>query len=337
MPLPENKSYQSKHSAFLTGLIIIVLWFVAASLLVYNRQGITDWYRLKNYKPPTAIAQIAEQTTLTDYARRVFYVNNPEIETKQSFSDDCPNNSGKEKANILGCYHSNQNGISVLDVSDPRLDGVEQVTAAHETLHAAYDRLSNKEKQKINALLLDYYNHGLVDQRIRSVIDIYKKTEPNDLTNEMHSIFGTEIVKLPSVLEDYYKKYFTNRVQVVAYSVKYQAEFTSRQNRVAEADATLVGLKKQIDGIENDLQDKESDLSRTQQILNNLHNSGNVSAFNGMVSGYNLGVREFNALVEAYRSLVDKYNNLLAERNAIAFEQNELNDALSSNVNPINN
>lgn len=337
MPLPENKSYQSKHSAFLTALMIIVLWFIAAGLLIHNKQGVTDWYRLKNYKAPTSVVQISEQTTLTDYARKVFYVNSPELETKKTFSEDCPNNAGKEKTNILGCYHSNQNGIHLLDVNDTRLDGVEQVTAAHEMLHAAYDRLSNREKQEVNALLLDYYNHGLSDQRIRSVIDIYKKTEPNDLTNEMHSIFGTEIVILPDTLDNYYKKYFKNRNQVVAYSVKYQSEFTSRQTRVAEADAILSSLKKQIDNAEDDLQDMESELNRTQQKLNNLHNIGNVSEFNSMVPGYNSDVRAFNSSVEYYKTLVDKYNTLLADRNAIAFEQNELNEALSSNVSPINN
>src|SRR5262249_17898052 len=123
--------------------------------------------------------------------------NHPEIDTKNNFSSNCPNNGG-EKTVILGCYHPDQNGIFVLGVSDPRLDGVMQVTAAHEMLHAEYDRLNSKDRSYVNGLLMDYYEHDLHDQRIQDVIAAYKLSEPNDVVNEMHAVFGTEIAKLPA-------------------------------------------------------------------------------------------------------------------------------------------
>ena len=140
---------------------------------------------------------------------------------------------------MLGCYHSGQSGIFVLDVTDSRLDGVEQVTAAHEMLHAAYDRLSRSERSKVDAMLEDYYKNDLKDQRIVETINAYKKSEPKDVVNEMHSIFATEIASLPAPLEKYYQRYFTDRGQIVANAERYKSEFTSRQEAIVGYDAQL--------------------------------------------------------------------------------------------------
>ena len=67
---------------------------------------------------------------------------------------------------MLGCYHSNQDGIFLYNVQDARLAGVQQVTAAHEMLHAAYDRLSTKDKNYVDGLLMDYLQERPQDQRI---------------------------------------------------------------------------------------------------------------------------------------------------------------------------
>ncbi len=82
-------------------------------------------------------------------------------------------------------------------------------------LHAAYNRLNSADKSRIDNSLQKYYQHTLTDQRIKNIIAAYKKTEPNDLVNEMHSIFGTEVAELPPELETYYKQYFSNRSVVV--------------------------------------------------------------------------------------------------------------------------
>lgn len=336
MPSRTNRHNKSHAGARLASLLIVILWIVAAGALIYNRQAITDWYRLRNYTPSPAVASLSQQDTLTDYGRKVFYVNKPEVLDKATFAEKCPDNGG-EKTNILGCYRGNQNGIYILSVSDPRLEGVVQVTSAHEMLHAGYDRLSSEEKEKVNALLMDFYNNQLTDERIKSIIEVYKKTEPNDVVNEMHSIFGTEVATLTPELENYYKKYFLNRAAVTAYSSKYQAEFTTRQAAVDAADARLKQLKAQIDQYEPELNDQSALLTRRQRDLYARRDAGNVDAYNAGVNSYNAAVSAFNAKIQAYKNAVDEYNSLLKQRNAIAFEENQLNDALSSKVDAINN
>lgn len=336
MQSPANKNNRSRGSSLVASLIIIVLWFAVAGALVYNRQGITDWYRLRNYQPSTKVAQIADQSTMTEYGKKIFYVNAPDIKDKASFKTACPNNGG-EKTNILGCYRGKQNGIYVLNVSDPRLDGVVQVTSAHEMLHAAYDRLSSSQKDELDAMLVDFYKNDLKDKRILDTIAIYKKSEPNDVVNEMHSIFGTEVTKLPAPLENYYKKYFNNRSAIAALANKYESEFTSRQDKVAASDAKLNELKTQIDDLEGGLKSRESALNDMQASMTRLQQNGDAAGYNARVPGYNSEVRNFNVLVVRYQNLVDQYNALLNERNAVAFEENQLNNALSSNVTQIKN
>ncbi len=336
MPQPPNKNRNlSSGTSRLSLLVILLVWLALLGLLAVNRQNIFDWWRLRHYQAPAAVSQLAGQDTMTAYARKVFYVNRPAIDDKQQFAKVCPNGS-REQTIVLGCYHAAQAGIFLLGVSDPRLNGVEQVTAAHEMLHAAYDRLSGSERRRVDAMLLDYYNHGLHDQRILDVIAAYKKTEPNDVINEMHSVFGTEVTKLPSGLEQYYDRYFTDRAQIAAYAGQYQAEFTSRQTAVAQDDAQLAGLKARIDSLEADMKTRQATIDAQQAALINERNTGNTTAYNAAVPGYNSLVNAYNTDVQTAQSLIGQYNQMVAVRNAIALEEDQLVNELSNKLAPIN-
>jgi hypothetical protein len=313
---------------------VLLFGLVAGIVILIGHQQVYDWLRLHNYHPSAEIAAIAARDDMTATAKHIFYVNHPAIQDKSAFAHSCPNGS-KETA-VLGCYIPNQRGVYVLSVTDPRLQGIEEVTAAHEMLHAAYDRLSDRGKQQVNGWLEDYYK-TLTDQTIRDQIDSYKKTEPNDLVNEMHSIFGTEASNLPANLENYYKRYFADRSKVVAQYSTYQAEFTSRQNQIKQDDAQLQSLKAQIQAAEADLKAKESQLAVSRQQLESYKSSGNAQAYNAAVPGYNALVDGYNAEVRQVHSLVDQYNSLVAERNAIALEEQQLVQDISSNAAPVGN
>lgn len=286
------------------------------ALLVWQRQNIEDWYKLRSYQAPPAIVQIAEQDTLTSEAKRLFYINKPQlVSDRVSFAKDC---SVTEKTIILGCYHSGENGIFIFDVSKKILAGVEQVTAAHETLHAAYERLNQSEKNYINGLLKDYYKNDLRDKRIIEVIAGYQKTEPDDVVNEMHSIFGTEVAKLPSPLENYYKRYFANRSKVVAYSKNYESQFTIRTDRINRYDQELAAMKQNIDSQEESLVSQSAQIEQDRRRLDSYKESGNISAYNAGVGSFNAEVRNYNSAVDSLRNAIAQYNQLVKDRNALA-------------------
>ena len=317
-----------------SGSLAVVLLLVVGLGFAF-RQQLLDQIKLYNYVAPTAIVDLANQNGLQPSARKTFYVNHPLLQDKTTFTSACPNGGG-EKTIILGCYHGNQNGIYLLQVSDNRLNGVTQVTAAHEILHAEYDRLSGSERKKIDAEILDYYHNGLKDQRIIDTIEGYKKSEPKDVVNEMHSIFGTEIASLPPALEKYYQQYFIDRSKVTNYAAQYQNEFSTRQATIKQDDAQLATLKQRIESGESGLTAQQSQINNRQQQLLALRRSGDGAAYNAGVPGYNAAIDAYNGQVRQVQSLVAQYNQLVAARNDIAAQISELSNALSTTAAPIN-
>ena len=40
------------------------------------------------------MANLAAETTMTSYAKELFYINHPQLESKGQFNTKCPNNGG---------------------------------------------------------------------------------------------------------------------------------------------------------------------------------------------------------------------------------------------------
>lgn len=297
---------------------------------MWQRQELYDWYRLRNYQPSAQIVALADATTMNDQARRMFYVHHPSLDDKAAFNLHC---TETENSIVLGCYIKHR-GIYIFDVTDPRLNGIEEVTAAHEMLHAAYDRLSNSEREHIDTLTARAFD-ALKDQRLNDTIERYRERDATIVANELHSILGTEVRNLPQELEDYYKKYFNNRVAVVDLSEQYQQAFTERQNKIEEYDRELKSLQQRIDSIQTSLNNQEAALNAERQRLDNLRNRNQLEAYNAGVPGFNDMVRRYNADVNTARSLIDQYNRIVAERNALAVEENELIKAIDSRPSTI--
>jgi uncharacterized protein YukE len=310
---------------------LLLLALLSFPVVVYFKaQALTDWWQLRGYSPPATVVSLASQDTMSSYARHVFYVNQPDIESSTTqFRADC---TQSEKTIVLGCYHSNQAGIFIFNVQDPRLSGVQQVTAAHEMLHAVYDRLSKKDRDYVDSLLMDYYNNQLHDQRILDTINLYKQTEPNDVVNEMHSVFGTEIASLPSPLEQYYARYFTNRAVVAGFASTYQNEFTSREAKITADKAQLDQLKATIIAEESQLRDQSSKINSDRTRLESLRSSGQIAEYNASVNSFNAEVDAYNSSVQTLRANISQYNQLVEEYNAIASELTGLEKALDTRV-----
>lgn len=304
--------------------LIFAIILVGATLAWSQRFNIYDWAKLRNYSPPAKVAQIADQDTMTDYGRKLFHVNHPDFEDKTNFSDNCPT---REKTIVLGCYIQNK-GIFLFAVADKRLNGVEQVTAAHEMLHAAYDRLGVKEKAHVDSLVNQAYSK-VTDERIKNTVESYRKSDA-DVTNELHSILGTEVRNLPPELEQYYSRYFNNREAVVAYSEKYELEFTSRQRQVANYDRKLQQTKLLIDAKQQDVEQLGNSINQQRQQLDNFLHNNQTSEYNARVNDFNAQVRAYNAQVQSLRTLIDDYNATVVARNKVALEESNLAHSLDS-------
>lgn len=309
-------------------LVLLAFPFV----IYFNAQALSDWWQLRGYTPPATVASLATQDTMTPNARHIFYVNHPDIESNASqFRTDC---GETEKTIILGCYHSNQSGIFVYNVQDPRLAGIQQVTAAHEMLHAAYDRLSSKDKNYVDGLLQDYFNNDLKDPRIIDTMNAYKQSEPNDVVNEMHSVFGTEIADLPAPLEAYYNRYFTNRHAITDFAAAYQGEFTNREDQIKADDARLGQMKTQIDSEEQALTSRLAQINTDRAKLDSERSGGQISQYNSDVPVFNQEINGYNDGVARLRNDISTYNQLVDTRNSVASELASLDQAIDTRLVP---
>jgi hypothetical protein len=319
-PSPNKPSHTLSFSTLVLLLLIAILVVVGAEW-----QPIQDWFKLRGYQPPTPVAQLATQDTMNSYTRHLFYLNKPQLlGTVNSFRQACPEN---KDTIVLGCYHPDQDGIYIYAVSDPTLAGVQQVTAAHEVLHAVYARLSPKDRQTLDNELESFYKHGLTNQRVLEEVKLYQQTEPTAVMDEMSCTFGTELPSLPSTLEAYYKRYFTDRGAIVAYEQQYDAAFTSRQAAIKADDQQLSTLKQQINTQESTLETQLSQINSDKAQLDSLLAGGQNAA-------YNAEIRTYNAGVGSLRAAIASYNQLVAARNQLAGQLTTLDSAIDTRLTP---
>lgn len=313
-----------RRKLYLSPLVTLVL----IGLALWQRQYIYDQIKLFNYEPSAEIMQLATDTAMTDGSRRVFYVNQPELIDKQRFSEFCTVHS--EQTAVLGCYKGPQQGIYLLQVDRPELAGIEEVTAAHEMLHAEYDRLGSNERARINQLLQDFYKNKLKDEATKKTIDGYRKSAPEDLVNEMHSILGTQVSELTPELETYYARFFTDRSKSVKLYQNYEKAFSSRQAQVDAYDQQLTSLKRELDSLESSVTRQGEALRAQQARLQRLSTSNDVTSYNSLVDSYNAAAASYNGDIRRLEAIVANYNKLVEARNALSFEEQELVEAISA-------
>lgn len=314
----------------LVRFIVTLALIIGAAWLILNRQAVFDWWRLVQYKPTPEIQQLADSDTMQGRGRDLFYISEPQIQAGTDFNTACSKQG--EQTIVLGCYKAQQ--IYLYNVSDTRLRGVKEVTAAHEMLHAAYERLATADRDRVNTMLQPIIA-GMKDQRILDLIQLYNREEPGELYNEMHSILGTEYAQLTPDLEEYYRQYFGDRVKIVGYAGQYQAVFTQSKTKLDSYDQRLDALKSQIDRNNNELKQQQVELESAASELTQLRSAGRIQEYNQQVPIYNARVESFNALVEQTKGLVEQYNTLVAERNQQATAQNDLYQSLDSRYQPV--
>lgn len=305
------------------GYTISIVLFASSVWLYSSRQEVLDWYRLRDYEPTGAISLVASNASLNDLGKKLFYVHDPELLDKTEFAGKC---SSGEETIVLGCYITHTK-IYVFDVNDVRLEGVEEVTAAHEVLHAAYDRLSDKYKLELDKHLRSTFVE-LNSDRLNSTIASYEERDPTVVPNELHSILGTEVRVLTPFLEDHYAQYFVDRSAVVKIAEAYESEFTKREEQIVSYDEQLKQLDIDIKQSEINIEFLGNALQTENNKLTSL--KSDPAAYNAAIPAYNASVREYNQLIASLKTKINSYNQLVEDRNAIAVEEQELVEAIDT-------
>ncbi len=344
------RSGQRSHKQSGWGMVFIC---TTVGVIAWNIQLIEDW--LVPVPPPSGtVAKLAESTTMTPRAQRLFYRQVPTIEQKASFMSRC---KVPEQGIMLGCYsyHNGQGKIVIQSVSDPRLQGVMEITAAHEMLHAAYQRL-DQPTQTWLAPRLQNAARLVKDQRLAKILQQYATGGNNTLyLNELHSHLGTELADLQDPeLEQYYQKYFDDRTQVTTLAQQSGAalkDLDTQADRlkpqIDTQEASLKQLKQELDTIEAELKRSASNLDQlgthldqTKQAAEQAFHQGEQplalvqqfeqekATFNAQVDDHNERVRQQKERVASFNQKVDVYKRNVQAYNRIATEERSLMDGL---------
>lgn len=314
-------------------LVLVVLVLALSVLAILYGQKAYDYFKAQSFTPSSEIANVSERLKLTSYGQTLFYASSPTLQDQKLLNANCQ--SAERTVAILGCYYKRD--IHLFDVTNSELDGAKEVTAAHEMLHAAYDRLNVFERQRVNRLLEEEYARVNDDPDLQKLMSYYQNKEPGAELNELHSIIGTTIENISPDLEKYYGQYFEDRDMIVEMNRNYTEVFKRLD---AEADDLSVKINTLGEGIEKDSENYEAD--RAQLELD-------VNSFNERASSGDYGTRaEFNSarqlLVARIANLtsrqqeintrIDEYNSYVSRLNELSVRVSELNQGINGVAAP---
>lgn len=229
------------------GLVIVSGLTVGSIWVVNNPQPIIDRVTVWQYEPDDVIAGHAERLQLTDHGRFLYFASTPTVSAGEIFAEQCPFDHDEQDFGVLGCYVHADKVIRLFDVTDTRLDGAEEVVAAHEMLHAAWDRMGRGERGRLTELLDAQYQLLRDDPRFVRRMEFYARYSPGQRANELHSIIGTEVDSIGEELETYYAKYFADRSIVTGLHAASYAVFVQLEEQADALVAELEALRESIE------------------------------------------------------------------------------------------
>ncbi len=321
--MSQRQSNAKLASSLITCLVLLL---IALGGVWYQRQ-LLDWVRVWRFQPSAAIADVASRAALSEHGRYMFYTGEPALATATAFNASCGNH--ERSTAVLGCYAGQR--IYLYDVTNRELDGVEEVTAAHEMLHAAYDRLSDQERERVNNLLLAYIPVLTNDTAFTERMKVYDSLPAAERLNELHSVLGTEVATLSPELEAYYKQYFTRRSEVTTLYANYSGVFTK-----LEAESALLAKQyNQLVVSRNQL--VEASNSEYQQLIADMQQFENGPRTNAeRAMQLNARATAFNSQLGAVKAQVERIDAelaaLKAQIEAIALHSSELNKSINSQL-----
>lgn len=316
-----DKKRSAVSSVISTIIILVVL--SAGAWLFFNRAYAQDQMSVWNFKPSADVVALNEDLELADKGEFYFYASAPQIDDASEFNANCPQREVNNP--ILGCYSNGK--IYIYNVTEDDLAGIQEVTAAHEMLHAVWERHSQSEKDRIGELLKTAYKQ-LQDEDLESRMAYYERNEPGELVNELHSIIGTEERTISPELEEYYRQYFDDRGKIVTYHDQYDRVFTELRDQLDALYDELTVLGEDISSKRSSYKTEADRLTVDIQSFNQRANEGSFSSESAFYRERN----EIMARIEASNAELVDLNNIISVYNG----KYETYQTLASRIQQLN-
>lgn len=335
--MPSTSPSRPKTNAFRFGtfisLVLLILSACAAVWLFYNRDFVIDNITVWQFKPSGEVQTIVNRAQLSEEGKFYLYASQAEVDEASTFNSVCQKR--EEHSAILGCYNARR--IYIYDVENSRLDGIKEVTAAHEMLHAVWDRLSAHERERLSALLETEYSK-VADGALQERMDYYARAQPGERANELHSIIGTEVRTLNPELEQHYAKYFKDRSIIVGFHEKYQSVFASLDTRAKQIEAELNTLKGDIEqsmaSYNTSVAQLNSDIAAFNSRAQTNGGFSSQSDFNQQRQALSNRAVELSSLRDTINAKINRYNTLVSELQSINTQSQALNQSIDSTLTP---
>ncbi len=313
----------------------LILGFIIAAVLItagffMDKIASLFGYALNNitYSAPIEISQIAEDIGLTNYAKFIFGGTKPNVEDRDTFNTNC--NSHDVEVSTLGCYHNGE--IHIYNVESDELAGIKESTAAHELMHAVWAHLNIFEQQQLEKAILEVYNSEQHNANFKKQLETYSEDE---LVEELHSRFATEVKDLPEALEKHYAKYFKDQDKLVDFYEHYRLPFEKLDAEFQALSSELKTLQTDLDELQLAYEEKSANLEKEISEFNSCADTvGCFTSDYAFNSRRNELVRFQAALEDLYSELsqkVDEYNTKVDEYNNSILRGEELDSKMNSN------
>lgn len=316
-------------------LVISLAIIGGATWAVFNRQQLVDRAVVAGYHPSAEIAELAKQADLSNQGKFYFYASRPELSNRQSFNKHCSNKEGDSV--VLGCYTAQR--IYVYNITDSRLSGVRATTAAHEMLHAAYERLGDHERQKVNGWLEAQFKSLGGDADLQKQMAGYAKSEPGEEDNELHSILATQITHLSPQLEKYYSQYFTNRQVVVGLFKQYSQVFdglkAQQDQLVSQLDQLASEINVSTASYNASVEQLDSDVSGFNQRANTQGGFSSEGEFEAQRQALVARQDQLAAQRDGINQQIATYNQKRDQLQALNLQAESINRSIDSHLQPV--
>lgn len=309
--------------AFSVSIALVAVSAVAVTLFL-NRQWVSDVITAQQFDPSDDLLGVMGELSLTQSADLIFRASQPTLESSQLFSDQCAEVMHRESDLVVGCFTGER--IHLFEVSDERLNGMVEVTAAHELLHAAYKRLSDSEREMLNSELWSEYERlSVTNPELVQRMSVYEDLPEAAFVNELHSVLGTEVRDLSPALEAHYARYFSDRTRVLALYDAYSSAFKTIDAERTALSEELVVMGEEIeqrgDAYQRALDTYNTDVANLIARNDRFEFSSNPDLFYALRDELNARRASLEQERLALNTLVDEFNAKrarLVELNAIA-------------------
>lgn len=325
------KPAKPKNNRFIKlAIFIVVVGLVVFAATQVDYVAVVDNITATGYEPSEDMAALISELSLTEDGRRIMNATRPELQEAEQFNANCNNDKdASDSSSTLGCYSDGR--IYVYNMTRSELNGIRQVTLAHEFLHAVWQRIGKSEQ---NALRESLNSACDANEDIRKHLELYGEDER---LNELHSVVGTQISpnEMPEKLREHYAKYFSEHSKIAKYYNDYHAVFVEADNKIKTLKTQIAEHREKIQVMKSEYMAANAALSQDINDFNSRSRSGGFTSQEQFITERHALLDRQEAQRVAYQNLTDyisETNLLISEYNSSALRATDLYNSIDSNI-----